>query len=83
MILDLIINMIDGLLDFILLPSELLTLGFTVINFEPLQEGIKVVNYIMPISALAPLIAFTFVLGTARVSIAMINFLKGFIPFFG
>lgn len=83
MILDLIINMVDILLDIILLPSELLTLGFTAINFAPLQEAMKVANYIMPISALSPLLVIIFAIGTGRVTIALINFVKGYIPFMG
>ncbi len=81
MILDFIINLVDGVFDILLLPTELLTLGFGAINFAPLQDALKVACYILPIGALMPLIAFVFILGSARVTIALTNFVKGFIPF--
>lgn len=81
MILDFIINLVDVVLDVLLLPTELLTLGFNAINFEPLSDALAVACYLLPIKELMPLIAFVFVLGSARVTIALINFVKGYIPF--
>lgn len=80
MIIELLLNILFGIVNVILSPISLLGWGFDFALCSPLGDILKVVYYVLPISKLSPIITFIVAMFIFRAVIALIKTIWELIP---
>jgi len=82
MIVDMILLVLQGVLNILLLPLEVINVGVDFIASIPIIiEFLQIIAYILPWSNLLPLIFFTVALFFFRIGISLVKTVLDVIPF--
>lgn len=81
MIVDAILLLIQGVLNVLLAPLEVVNIVIDFVSSIPvILSFINVVAYVLPWAKLFPLITLIVAIFTLRIGIALVRLIKGFIP---
>lgn len=84
MVIDGILLVFQGFLNILLAPLSVVNIGVDLVSSIPyVSQFLQVVAYVLPWDNLLPLILLMIALFLFRIGIAVLNFIKGFIPFLG
>jgi hypothetical protein len=84
MVVNGILLVFQAFLNILLAPLSVINIGIDLVSSIPyVVQFLQVVAYILPWSNLLPLILLVISLFLFRIGIAVLNFIKGFIPFLG
>lgn len=80
MLIDKLMNVIFGFINFILSPLGLVNFDFDVTKLEPILQYIKMAMYIIPIKELMPILVFIMAMMALRISVALIRTIWDLLP---
>ena len=84
MLTDAILLVLQGVANIILAPLSVINIGVDLLSSIPyVSQFLQVVAYVLPWDNLLPLIFIMIALFLFRITIAIINFILKFVPFFG
>lgn len=84
MLTDGILLVLQGVVNLLLSPLSVINIGIDLVASIPyVGQFLQVVSYVLPWDNLLPLILFMIALFLFRITIAIINFVLKFVPFFG
>lgn len=84
MLTDAVLLVLQAVANIILAPLSIVNIGVDLVSSIPyVAQFLQVVAYVLPWDNLLPLILIMIALFLFRITIAIINFVLKFVPFFG
>lgn len=84
MLVDAILLVLQSVVNIILAPLSIINVGVDLVSGIPyVTQFLQIVSYILPWDNLLPLILLMIALFLFRITVALINFVLKFVPFFG
>lgn len=84
MLTDAILLVLQGVANIILAPLSVVNVGVDLVSSIPyVSQFLQVVAYVLPWDNLLPLVLLMIALFLFRITVAIINFILKFVPFFG